>query len=549
MQRPYPTMHHAPSACRALALALCVFNPLRCLAADADPTVAQAPILLPSFIVSDTRLQWRYVATPEFELLSDASDATTTDLAAQLAAGLAVYRTLVPPGFPLQSEVPLMFILDLRDPAEVLPGALRQTWVKSDRPRTVFTGGGSSYRDDDLAVLYLNFHTLAKDARGMHRMGDSVARNMLVALLEGSAPRPPPWFLQATRFAPPLRIERREAQVSGILEKPVVPLAEVFVDWSLAAAGGAPSPADKAIARVYTSTLFVRWGLFADNSAHRDAYFKFVTRSALEPTPTETLFAQCFGFDYTVGLEKLKAFRAEAAKTVTIDLRKLALPPLAPPAVRDATDAEATRITAEWARLAARQNPQIDGALLSAAQRRLERGLEHAPHDPRLLAARGLLFLDQGDSVRAQPLLKTAIAANVVRPRAYLEVARLGLVAARAGPASADGKLSAAQIATILDPLNRAYAQSLQMESFYALTAQTWQSAGAKPDRAQLAPLLEGVRRFPHNLDLAFKSAQLHANHGYAEEAAALIRAGLGSAPDERGKERFIELQKTLPKR
>ncbi|MEO5960411.1 MAG: hypothetical protein ABIZ49_09500 [Opitutaceae bacterium] len=85
------------------------------------------------------------------------------------------------------------------------------------------------------------------------------------------------------------------------------------------------------------------------------------------------------------------------------------------------------------------------------------------------------------------------------------------------------------------------------MERFYELVAAAWQATAAKPERQNLALLLEGTRRFPRNLDLVFQAAQLHAYEGYTPEAATLIRAGLEFAPDEKAKERFVELDPAKP--
>jgi hypothetical protein len=69
------------------------------------------------------------------------------------------------------------------------------------------------------------------------------------------------------------------------------------------------------------------------------------------------------------------------------------------------------------------------------------------------MAALGLDERQAGNDERAQKFLEAAATAKVDRARAYLELGRLRLAAARAKTGAADGQLTEAQVSDILTPL------------------------------------------------------------------------------------------------
>ncbi|MBI2497880.1 MAG: hypothetical protein HYV75_08220, partial [Opitutae bacterium] len=216
--------------------------------------------------------------------------------------------------------------------------------------------------------------------------------------------------------------------------------------------------------------------------------------------------------------------------------QKLPEPP--PVVVREATEAEVGRLKGE--------------TLLLAGQRDLARTALLIPYlrgerDPALLAALGITEADGGDPAKARRLLEAAATAHVARPRAYVELARLRLVEARAQPEGAAGKVSARQTAAVLEPLLTARNQPPALPELYELIAEAWTHSEVTPKAAQLAALDEGVRLFPRNAGLVYANASLKARSGQIAEAESLIRLGLRVAADAGTREKFEILKAGLP--
>jgi hypothetical protein len=79
--------------------------------------------------------------------------------------------------------------------------------------------------------------------------------------------------------------------------------------------------------------------------------------------------------------------------------------------------------------------------------------------DPRRLASAGIYRAEMGRDAEARPLLEEATKADVMRPRAYLELARIRLAAAwkALGPGE---KLFAAEVDGAMELSQQANAQS-----------------------------------------------------------------------------------------
>ena len=68
-----------------------------------------------------------------------------------------------------------------------------------------------------------------------------------------------------------------------------------------------------------------------------------------------------------------------------------------------------------------------------------------------------------------------------------------------------------------------------------------------RPTRGHLAVLLEGVRLFPRQAALVLRAAELHLEHGYAEEGASLLDAAEQVADDPAVRARIAALRAGLP--
>lgn len=331
------------------------------------------------------------------------------------------------------------------------------------------------------------------------------------------------------------------------------------------------------------AALFVRWGLLGpghEDPATSRAFIELVRRARSGPV-NEQVFADCFGFGFAEMERRLGFFlRATLAKPTSVYLK---LPDQFPKAeLREATADQIGRILGDWLRMQGDSlrttDPGLSAEILRAAGRMLERAYRmdnglppdvdqspggeqfHDPlqnaaygppvamkpfvvsaariHDPGLLAVYGLYERDIGDDAKARELLEAAMKAKAGRPKAYLVLAELRYAEAIARPQGPGGKLSAAQAASVLEPLRRAMEYPPSFDD-YRLLVETWAHCGAKPSGDDVARIASGVALFPRSTDLAYLSALVCAQGAYATQAAELINTGLLFAASERDRKRF----------
>jgi hypothetical protein len=216
--------------------------------------------------------------------------------------------------------------------------------------------------------------------------------------------------------------------------------------------------------------------------------------------------------------------------------QKIPWPPA--PKLREATQAEVGRLQGVAYTLAG--HPAEARDVLLTAYLRGER-------DPALLAALGVAEASGGDAVKARKLLEAAATATITSPRAYIELARLRLDAARAKPEASGGKISARQIAGVLEPLFTARSQSPALPETYETIATAWAACSSSPSPAHLAVLDEGVRLFPRNAALVYADAELQAKAGQIATAESLIRHGQRVTADADLRAKFDYLRAGLP--
>ena len=255
---------------------------------------------------------------------------------------------------------------------------------------------------------------------------------------------------------------------------------------------------------------------------------------------------RCFGVDFATADAQLAAYLSTAVrKSATLRPTR----PLQAPAItlRNATDAEIARIKGDWERLEVSfvraRTPELTDKYLEQARRTLRHAYDNGVRDPRLLAVLGLCACDAGDTAAAREYLEAAAQLGPMRTRAGYELARLRFIAADAHPEGRAGGLSVDQVAKIFTPLFAARDQAPPLPEIYDLIAQVWSRAGCPPTRGHLDVLEDGVRLFPRRGPLVYQAAALYADHGYATEAAELVRLGLLVAADEPEHERFTQLE------
>lgn len=546
-------------------------------------------IALPPFLVEEQTKgpPWRHAEIMGFEVLSRCRDATTRRVIEAHHRLHALLAEILPPELRLQFTVRPTFILydeELQPtssqevirkmlqtgPAGVdedfgaMPGA-RGFRPPSTARRISFLPNLRLWDRDAMAV----FMIVRRDSFETDRL--SLTHDYVRYLLTGRIPSLPAWFIaglltlyQKTQYDGdrltlepivwPAYVPPDPAKLEPGAEPPVGPIAAIFQPPP-----AAPNPKVAFdLARVLGdqatkawqahAALFVRWGLDADQRAHRNALWKFVARSAAGAV-SEALFTECFGFDYAAARTRLNAYLATATKKDAV-FRLDRSARLAPFSLADATDAQIARIKGDWERMEVpyvrKLSPALAPKYLELARRTLRRAYDRDYREPGLLAVMGLAEVDAGDDASARGFLESAAALGPIRPRASYELARLRLAALRAQAATPEERLNATDAASVLHPLFAARAGEPPLPEVYELIADVWALCAHPPTRGHLAVLDEGVRLFPRRGALALRTAELYLTHGFRAEAGLLIELAQRTSDDEDSLTRLARLRTRL---
>jgi hypothetical protein len=256
--------------------------------------------------------------------------------------------------------------------------------------------------------------------------------------------------------------------------------------------------------------LLVSWGLDPANG-RAEAFWQWIDRVGTEPA-TEALFQECLGLDYAAATRSIIAYSTNHRGIRWVLPEALVRPPADP--VLDATPLQIARLKGEWERLEARyvrkNQPDLEEHYVTLARRTLRRAYDRGDRDPRLLASLGLLELDAGKKAEAVALLEQAVQAGVIRPRAYYELARLRYDHVFGRSTRNDGKYSAEQVASVVEPLLAGMKQSPPLDAAYELLAHISTQSVMPPSAEVLVVLERGARLFPQKrdrlLELAIRS-------------------------------------------
>jgi hypothetical protein len=243
--------------------------------------------------------------------------------------------------------------------------------------------------------------------------------------------------------------------------------------------------------------LFVRWGLDPANG-RTEAFWNWVDLSSRKPA-TEVLFRECLGMDFSEATRSIIAFSSEHRGIRWVLPKALSQPP--PHPFENASPLQIARIKGEWERLEARyvrkNQPDLEEHYVALARRTLRKPYDRGDRDPRLLASLGLLELEAGDQPVARAFLEEAVSGGVVRPRAYYELARLRYDYLFGRSTRNDGKYTAEQSDSMLQPLLAASRQSPPLRAVYELMAHVSSNSVEPPSAEVLAALAQGARLFP----------------------------------------------------
>ena len=581
-----------PHQANLLRLAALVLFPWCATAGEPSMPVVDGIVELPKFVVTDSRElpppeSWRYAEIPGFEILTNASDKTTRRLIKDFELFKEALGLIWP--VPNRLTVPTSLILSAKGakfdafvPAGTARAdrALASLFLKNQEQTAIVI---------DLASSTLNI--LATDTANDAATGTDSSlisvdhdkqlyREYVHYLLSKSEPRLPAWFeegmaqiIMAMKVEPkyivfgkvedPNLISAQAGQVAAmnaltaaddpdgaqiagapaedrdfnaaLQRRPLVPFPKFF-----AVTSDSPEAINPLGNNVWAkqSYAFVHMCLYGRGKRYQKGFATFLIRTGKEPV-SEAVFKECFGMDYKKMLLELRSyidFTDYQHQEYVIKGAGLAVAP--PLELRDATQAEVGRIKGEA--LALGGHPAAARAELIAPYIRGER-------DPRLLAALGLQQHAIGEDDHARKFLEEATNKKVVRPSAYLELARLRYADALAKPGAADGNFSPAQLSSLFDLLLAARKQPPPTAGVYELLADTWAHNPVKPKREDVALLIEGVRFFQGRLRLVYQTAAFCVEAGMNDAAASLVDYALKVAPDAKTRGLFEKLKVALP--
>ena len=524
-------------------------------------------VMMPRLVVNADREEpkWRYIGQRDFEILSN-DDKTAESLAKVLPSALQVADVLVPPRVRLGPGKSVTFVLERQRPgARYL---LETPWPGSRRG---FDSPHIMLCEQDSYVAY---HATVNSSAVRYNIEEGNSRigfnHFLLWTIRRSGLKPAQWLSSSVWGAvgsEVLMVTTDELRLDmGTIRHPdgsvrirsLIPLGRA-VQVLNRPFGQTDGAVEEFAEATNTGRSLVLWAWLAENGKYRDRFWDFYVRSASSADAGEALFRECMQLSYAEATEQMEAFyRKMPGGKLNLSVKKLVpvLGGLPVEPVRDATPAEVARITGELLRMATTPDAhnlqfqlESDRALLAAAGKIFERGLKQmeSPADPKLYAAAGIFLAQLGRDPAALPYLEAAAAGvGLVRPRAYLELARIRLAAALEQPGGAMQKLSAEQHREVLTLLERAYAQSKEQDRYYEAFMTLWENTELKPERTDLESLRELPNIFPQASVAMLRAAQLHARHGFDAEARALCASGLVFASEEDIWSALAELQRIL---
>ncbi len=532
------------------------------MAGPSEKAAGDEPVTLePVFVEAASSNPWQYFTVPGFEVISHCPDDFNETYARALLRATAARTALLPGDFWGEMPTPMKIVLYDREPeAEADFSNARPIdlgWTAGDPS---FLGSGSVRQayptlvgDGDTYINCGNYHGLIADGQQLYLDPDSELR------IASRVPQFPGWFKAGLEGRFGLVTDREiesglggrgtvvlhnavwisRSETAALQKDPrhprqLLPLASIF---------GGYAPEGRDLAWQAEAALLVRWGLYAreaDGSDHRTAFLDFVRQSAREPV-TEAMFRGHLGMGFAEAQARLDAYLpAAVAAPIRVPLGAVDAKPVE---MRDASPTDVARIIGDWGRLEGRsiglQGLGYQQECLEQSERLFERIQARGEGDPMFLAAFGLYALQAGDTVRAREALATATGAGIVRPRAYLELARLRLDDALPSVEQGIGDLGEQDYAEVMRLLTLARLQLPSLIGCYQTLAKAMEHAPRTPSPLDMAVLDGGLRLFPRNASLAYTVATLYKRFGEPEKAQAVIDRAMAFAETDDARARL----------
>ncbi|MFT3781773.1 MAG: hypothetical protein QM790_07115 [Nibricoccus sp.] len=285
--------------------------------------------------------------------------------------------------------------------------------------------------------------------------------------------------------------------------------------------------------------LFTHLCLYGRNQRFAKPYFNLALKAAQGPITEET-FKQCFGFSFKEMEKEMRSYISFTDyKAVERRFTKGSELELAPKfTLRDATDAESSRIAGEVLRLAGHKQE---------ATNRLIAPYVRGQYDADLLAALGLAELSLNHTDRSRRFLEAAAKANTTRSRAYFELAQQRYHEAEGKASTEKRSISEDEFVWVQAPLYQALKHPPALASVYDLLARTWYFRPTAPTKEQFEQLAAGAQKNYKDLGLVYRVAALGLKHGYLETSQRFTTSGLANSPDESTKAKFEQLAQQFP--
>lgn len=526
---------------------------------QAGPGDSEVIMLDPVFVEASTGTPWRYYSAPGYEIISHCPDSFNDLYTGALRKAAAARLTLLPDGFWGTLAMPMEIILYDREPERgdlfSLSSPIDLGWVDggSALPDTVMLSHPVTVGDGDIFINCGNYWGLKSDPGDMSADPDSAL------LLELRVPRLPAWFrvglegpnglfadrvvssdpegdtivLRAATWISAdetnaIKEETKRNSESGAQtsNRPMIPLGDLLRH---------DIHEDQEALWNSEAALFARWGLYA--SSHRDEFLAFVDETTREPA-SEAMFRRHMGMDYVEALRRLETYLPTAVgAAIRVPLTARSLEPFK---ARYATPREAARILGDWCRLEGRglgpEYLDFQRECLEQAERQFSKAVMRRADDPLLLAEYGLYKLQTSEEDDARSALEEATQAGVVRPRAYVELARLRLERALPSVEHGLGDLGENDYEEIVGLLQTARQQMPALEGSYSLLARVLEHAPARPSGAEVAVLDNALALFPQDAQFAYTIATLHSRLGDQKRASAIIDRARGFAESEKAR-------------
>jgi hypothetical protein len=526
--------------------------------ADGNTTTRAPVVELPPFIVSGNKEQFvHYIETPDFRILSSCSRVVTVDFAESYLLVQHMLETVLPRKFRLSTAVPETIILvnekHNRVAAEITDEMLRAEDIRQSN--AIVSGTrflpNLRYSERDSTTTFTVVRELEFDPAHL-----TIATDYLHFLLEERSPSLPRWFVegmltvfrdgvllrdglklrQVTWVSPEItrQLQEREpaeATVGGLIAHLTSAKALLLSFDEFFAEPSALTTSEKDRVREIRrcqAAILIRLAL--DYPEWNEKLHRLVERS-MEGKISEADFVECMGMNYGRVREILEKYLNALTKVKVLHRVAPRAPrPIPRINVRAPTEAEVARIRGDWERrlvgYVQLRFPHHAEKYAAQARRTLTKAYAKGLRDPELLATLGLLECQQGDDAAARPYLEAAVKSQVIRPSAYVELARIRWDARVRASSTGAASLSEAEVRALMEILQTAREQAPPLVENYRLVARAWASTDTQPSAADLALLKEGTRFFPADVELLYATARVYVAHNFKREAGVAIERG-----------------------